>query len=289
MTYFAMSDIHGFFAEFSRWLDRLGIPEDFQKSGNKLVLLGDYIDYGSDSCQVLEQIYALSQTMGDSLVVLRGNHEEVFLDWLELYSRPNVGEPDENGFVDWNGWFQSDAGADYQTFRSFVTPEQWAFFQRITPTTSELTQNIEAAGMILANHRELITWLRGLPYYHETERQIFVHAGIDEAYPALWRELTEPYIFVEKFPAATGSFPKDIIAGHVAASTAAGNRDHKGIFFDGESHYYIDGSVQRTGKLMCLAYDEATDEYYELLPQHGSSESSARVCRMRSLPDGANR
>lgn len=77
---YAISDIHGFFAEFSYWLDRLGVPEDFQQRGDKLVLLGDYIDYGPDSCRVLQKIYTLSKTMGDALVVLRGNHEEAFLE-----------------------------------------------------------------------------------------------------------------------------------------------------------------------------------------------------------------
>lgn len=125
--------------------------------------------------------------------------------------------------------------------------------------------------MILDNRRELITWLRGLPYYYETERQIFVHAGIDETYPAFWREVTEPYVFVGKFPAATGTFPKDIIAGHVAASTVAGNREHKGVFFDGKSHYYIDGSVQRTGRLLCLVYDENAETYYEYSPEDSTT------------------
>ena len=31
--------------------------------------------------------------------------------------------------------------------------------------------------MILATDPELVAWLRELPYYHETDRQGFVHAG----------------------------------------------------------------------------------------------------------------
>lgn len=273
---YAMSDIHGHYQEFARWIERMGDLTSFKAAGNKLILLGDYIDYGPDSCQVLERIFALSKTMGDALVVLRGNHEEAFLEWLDLYGRPNAGEPDEYGFVDWNGWLQEDGGGDYRTFRTFVTREQWDFFQTIAPTSSELTQNIEAARMILSNHRELMAWLRVLPYYYETEKQIFVHAGIDETYPHLWQELTEPHVFVGKFPAATGPFFKDIIAGHVAASAMAGDREHEGIYFDGESHYYIDGSVQRTGKLLCLAYDEESGRYYELVTGDGKDSPELR-------------
>ena len=44
----------------------------------------------------------------------------------------------------------------------------------------------------------------------------------------------------------------------------AGDRECDGIFYDGQSRYYIDGSVQRAGRLLCLAYDEQMGTYYEL-------------------------
>ncbi len=31
-----------------------------------------------------------------------------------------------------------------------------------------------------------------------------------------------------------------------------------GVFYDGESHYYIDGAVEMTGQLNVLRYDVAT-------------------------------
>ena len=73
-----------------------------------------------------------------------------------------------------------------------------------------------------------------------------------------------------KYPPTIGKFYKDIIAGHVSAKTAADYAGHsedsgfQGIFFDGYSHYYIDGSVECTGNLLCLAYDEEKKKYYEL-------------------------
>lgn len=78
-----------------------------------------------------------------------------------------------------------------QSLRGFLEKEQWEFFSRIAPTVSELTLNREAARMILDNRQEIITWLHGLPYYYETERQIFVHAGIGERCPMRWQELTD--------------------------------------------------------------------------------------------------
>ena len=179
-------------------------------------------------------------------------------------------------------WTASQSGMDgsgqtYQTLRSFLEKEQWESFSRIAPTASELTLNRVAARMILDNHQEIITWLRSLPYYYETERQIFVHAGIDERCPLRWQELMDSHIFVRKYPASTGYFPKDIIAGHFAAAEAAGNPEHEGIYFDGASHYFIDGAVQETGKLLCLAYDEQNGRYYELLRTARSPGKRGRV------------
>lgn len=47
-----------------------------------------------------------------------------------------------------------------------------------------------------------------------------------------------------KYPPSIGAFYKDIIVGHVAASSVARDPDFKGIFYDGESHFYIDGSAE---------------------------------------------
>ncbi len=50
-------------------------------AGDRLVLLGDYVDRGPDSAGVLRQLLALRERLPD-LVALRGNHEEMLLSWL---------------------------------------------------------------------------------------------------------------------------------------------------------------------------------------------------------------
>ena len=42
----------------------------------------------------------------------------------------------------------------------------------------------------------------------------------------------------------------------------ADDPDFKGIYFDGESHFYIDGSTTRNKRLLCLAYDDVNNKYY---------------------------
>lgn len=64
-------------------------------------------------------------------------------------------------------------------------------------------------------------------------------------------------MFTGKFPAETGKFYKDIIAGHVNTSRLAGDPAYHGIWWDGQSHYYIDGTVCQGRRLNVLAWDEA--------------------------------
>lgn len=255
---YAMSDIHGYLGAFQKAMEKIDLSGD-----NRLILLGDYIDYGPESGQTLRYIYDLQRQYGsEKVIVLRGNHEEDFLEWLDTYSGPNAGRPDEYGLIPYNEWLDTDR--DCATFRTFLTEEQWARFQQIKETETGDSLNTKAAQMILSANAELMKWLRKLPYFYETEKQIFVHAGIDEEAGDLWKLATEEYLFVEKYPATKGKFYKDIIAGHVSTEKASDIPGFHNVYFDGQSHYYIDGSVHASGSVLILTYDETTGNYSEL-------------------------
>lgn len=245
---YCVSDIHGCLTELKEMLEHVDLSGD-----NQLILLGDYIDYGPDSGGVLRYIRDLWRGYGPKKVIaLRGNHEEALLEWLDAYAGPGAGQPDEYGLIPWSAWLDQDS--EFGTFRTLITPEQWTFFQRVLPTLSEDSGNMEAADMVLAADPELIAWMRELPYYYETEKQIFVHAGVDEEAGEWWPWATPEHVFTGKFPAETGQFYKDIIAGHVGTSGLAGDPKYHGVWWDGQSHYFIDGSVQRNGRLNLLAW-----------------------------------
>ena len=77
---FAISDIHGCYDLF---MEKLKLIEpELEDANNKLILLGDYIDRGPDSCRCLEKAYSLQQKYGkEQVIVLRGNHEpELFTE-----------------------------------------------------------------------------------------------------------------------------------------------------------------------------------------------------------------
>ena len=256
---YAMSDIHGFLDIFQENVRRIDLSGE-----NRLILLGDYIDFGPQSGQTLRYVYDLQQQYGpEKVVVLRGNHEEAFLEWLKAYSGPRAGKPDRYGLVPWNDWLDADPG--YGTFRSLVTEGLWKRFQQAALSASQATRNIKAAQMVLFANSRLIRWLSSLPhpYYYETQRQIFVHAGIEEKAGDWWKHATAPHVFTGKYPWSTGSFDKDIIAGHIGTARISGDPDYHGMYHDGQSHYYIDGTVNESGRIPILVYDEKSGEYWE--------------------------
>ena len=94
---------------------------------------------------------------------------------------------------------------------------------------------------IFQNHHELIKWYINLPYYYKTASTIFVHAGIDEEAADLWEVGTSNEMFIEKYPHETGYFYMNIVAGHVSTSSIAKDYNFHDIYYDGQSHFYIDG------------------------------------------------
>lgn len=98
-------------------------------------------------------------------------------------------------------------------------------------------------------------WMRKLPYIYETDSQIFVHAGVDEEAGEWWKWGTPDEFFCMKFPWSTGPFLKDIIAGHVGTHTISGDPNFHDVYWDGESHYFLDGNTLETHIIPLLKYD----------------------------------
>lgn len=244
---YAMSDIHGQYELFAKRIKQ--IKPMLQKEGNKVILLGDYIDRGPKSYECLKLTYELEKEFGkDKVIVLKGNHEVWFEEFLFL-----------NEFV----WLEEDR--NFCTSKTFLTEAQ---FQKIKQVSNIEKQILFTKNCILENHRELVLWMKNLRLFYETKTQIFVHAGVDEEIPddeIEWCTLGTPdYVMTGKYPPTVGHFYKDIIAGHVATSLLANDKSFDGIFFDGASHFYIDGSAAKFKRVLCLVYDENAKKYYQL-------------------------
>ena len=112
-----------------------------------------------------------------------------------------------------------------------------------------------------------IQWMENLPRYYTAGNTIFVHAGIDEEAGDLWEWGTGDEFFVGKYPAETGKIEglaMKVVAGHVGTAEIVGNPSFHDIYYDGESHYYINGTVLDSGVIPVLMVDTDTDKYYRV-------------------------
>lgn len=76
---FAIGDIHGCFDQF-RTLFEVKIKA---RNEDRIILLGDYIDRGEKSREVIDYIMSLQEN-GFDIITLLGNHEVMLLDALDL-------------------------------------------------------------------------------------------------------------------------------------------------------------------------------------------------------------
>lgn len=239
---YAISDIHGYLDKFIDALNKVNL----NVQDNRLFLLGDYLDNGLQSFQVISKIIELEEVYPNQIITLLGNHEEWFYDWLIL-DKPT-------------------ASAFPETIKSFFSPEELNYIFKSNANNFETGVRNEIKNNIKFN--PFINWFKKRyrdERYYETETQIFVHAGIDEEAGKLWKELTSSEIFTNKFPITTGRFHKAIISGHIASWEVAKDKRYLGkIYYDSKSHYFIDGDVTNSKTIPVLYYDTITQKYHFL-------------------------
>ena len=107
-----------------------------------------------------------------------------------------------------------------------------------------------------------ILWMQNLRRYYVEGDTIFVHAGVDEEANDLWEWGTDDYTFTEKYPAQTGKFYMNIVAGHIGTGVISGELNFHDIYYDGESHYYIDGTVLDSGTIPVIKLDIDSGKFY---------------------------
>lgn len=133
----AVGDIHGCAKELSELIKKVDPKRD-----DLVIFLGDYVDRGPDSRAVIDQILDLSGRC--EVVGLMGNHEQMFLDFLD--------SPDSIGA----GLFILNGGAS--TLARYATPQ------------------LEDGSYVIPE--EHLVFLRGLKIFFQTQDHLFVHAGV---------------------------------------------------------------------------------------------------------------
>lgn len=240
---YSLSDVHGDIDALNKSLS--GILKDFN-SDDQIVFCGDYVDGGMNSYDVLNKVMEIGLAFPGQITVLFGNHDEWFCQWL---------------FDDLPELYDYSIGVGFSTLQSF--------FEDMFPALQVILkeEGIEGFNQVLRKELlynecfiELTRWLRNKykqPRFYETDKQIFVHAGIDD----FWKVGTPAEMLTNKFPHSTGYFSKTIIAGHIYTDEIGGKEFLGKVFWDGASHFYIDGRSSLTGVVPVLKYDTCTDRY----------------------------
>ncbi|GMX64602.1 metallophosphoesterase family protein [Paenibacillus elgii] len=221
-----ISDIHGCYDEF---VDLLSVIK-FAPAEDKLILLGDYCDRGFKSKNVIEMIMNLHKEW--NAVVLRGNHDQMFIDW----------------FINKN----EIAAFDFLQNGGLQTIESYCGLNWFEDKNFEM--GLSKAREFIQNHyKHHIDFLKILPVYHETDEFIFVHAGLNPFYEN-WKE--QPFddflwlrdIFINNMTQVN----KTVVFGHTPTIHMQETED---VWF-GDGKIGIDGGCCFGFQLNCLEISE---------------------------------
>ena len=150
---FAIGDIHG---EPSHLYKLLSCFPSLD-ANDTVVFLGDYLDRGPNSREVLEYIRTFPQRTKAKVVALRGNHEDA---WLRVCHRG------------WDEFVLPPGNGCLSAMRSFTGGP--VPLEGETPKQEEMMEL--TTGTFFPD--EVVTWLDSLPYWYEDEHAIYVHAGL---------------------------------------------------------------------------------------------------------------
>jgi serine/threonine protein phosphatase 1 len=153
---YAIGDVHGRLDLLDDLLVRIRRDADRHPLDRvrSLVFLGDYIDRGAESREVIERLLA-DPLPGFATVRLMGNHEEAMLAFLD-------GESD---------------GLDWLSFGGLETLMSYGVPLRSLPRTEEAVRALRAAlaEAVPARH---VAFIRACVLHHSVGDYLFVHAGV---------------------------------------------------------------------------------------------------------------
>jgi serine/threonine protein phosphatase 1 len=181
---FVISDIHGCYDELMALYKKL--PIDPQK--DRVVFLGDYIDHGPKTKQVIEQLITWKKKY-PHWVMLYGNHEDLMLDAL-LY-----------GMIIYHSFDLWYSQGGKETYLSYIPKNLTAYEKSL----------IQVKDAIPQKH---LFWLAALPRFFEDDMYIYVHAGLE---PKRSPEETDPQQLIwirDEFINSKYDWGKKVIFGH---------------------------------------------------------------------------
>ena len=225
---YAIGDIHGRHDLLVTLQHK--IIEDSKKraSTRKIIIyMGDYIDRGFESKEVLERLIA-KPLEGFESIYLKGNHEDAMLRFLET--------PEESAA--WLLW-----GGD-ATLRSYGVAMHSSKGKRQTPT--EMAKQL--ADKLPEQHAD---FLNNLQLHFRAGDYVFVHAGLRPRIDLEVQSAEDMMTIREPFIFSRQSFPYTVVFGHTIFSEPFIEKDRIGI----------DTGAYASGKLTCAVFEAGEREF----------------------------
>ncbi len=221
---YAIGDIHGRDDLLGLLLD--GIAEDARCGGGgarTLVFLGDYVDRGLHSRQVLDRLSAGVSTLPMPARFIRGNHDQTFLEVLAGEQEP----------WDWLGM-----GGQATLYSYGIEPPKPGRTVALDRFHDDLTRAVPL------RHRQ---FLEDLEWFIDLGDYFFVHAGVRPGVP-LTAQLPDDLLYIRSpFLSSKADFGRIVVHGHSLSSEPQVCRNRIGI----------DTGAFATGRLTCLVIEAA--------------------------------
>jgi serine/threonine protein phosphatase 1 len=236
MSTYVIGDVHGRLD----LLDQLIGDLPWDTKTDKIVFLGDLIDRGPDSRAVVERVIEMVDR-NPNVVVLRGNHEQMLLDCLDYQ--------DLQWLIPENGGLR--------------TLESYGF---------DLSDIEDISDILIPEGHEL--FIRSLPFYHEDDEAIYVHAGL---VPGCHPSDTDPdvLLWTRDMDFYKGYDGKLCFFGHTPTQYLPRERRHRkfAIYIHGGC-VGIDTSGEHDSPLSCIQVESFT-----LYQAHPSGETEVERLR----------
>lgn len=236
---FAIGDVHGQINQFKEILTH------WNEEDEQLVLLGDLGDRGENPRACFELARELVVNKG--AVCLKGNHEEMLLDFL---NRPQHAA----------SLYEMNGGS--ATIQSFLNMEEGKF------------DAIELSAAIQSKYTWLKPFIESLPLMFEWGEYVFVHAGVDLTLDN-WRETSSrDFVWIrEGFYDQPNHTNRTFIFGHTVTAMLHENRHNTDIWDSKDGKIGIDGGAVYGGTLHGIVLDE------EGIVEHYQSDNTGRLFR----------
>ncbi|HOO45646.1 MAG TPA: metallophosphoesterase family protein [Deltaproteobacteria bacterium] len=187
---FAIGDIHGCLDKLEDLIAAVAPEKD-----DMMVFLGDYIDRGPQVRGVIDYLIDLAAEV--PCIFLRGNHEDMFLEYLEFGTNKTM--------------FFANGGL--KTIDSYIGSSSFTMHDQIINALPEA-------------HREFYASMK---WYYEDEKYLFVHAGVKPGVSMDMQDMQDLIWIRDDFIFSPTSLEKKVVFGHTPFARPFVKPDKLGI------------------------------------------------------------